>query len=257
MTPEEVFGKFVSFKLMVKDSKHVENIAHSNTSTPKLQAIAFKATEEKKEETTPSMGLPINPSKLDNEETTLIIESFRQILKQRKGKDYKPHSKRGCHRCGKFDHYIAKCSYASYSDSDEDKKGEKTMEKKKSFHKKNSGKEHVRKDWDFDESYSDSSYEDIANITINKGILFPNVGHKRLMAKEGKKKVQPRGTPKYTTFDDEDDSSDDDNLYLLFKGLIFEQIEKINELVKTINENDELLESLGNRLVRENKKMFS
>jgi hypothetical protein len=66
------------------------------------------------------------------------------------------------------------------------------------------------------------------------------------MAKEGKKKVQPRGTPKYTTFDDEDDSSDDDNLYLLFKGLIFEQIEKINELVKTINENDELLESLGN-----------
>jgi hypothetical protein len=48
MTPEEVFGKFVSFKLMVKDSKHVKNIAHSNTSTPKLQAIAFKATKEKR-----------------------------------------------------------------------------------------------------------------------------------------------------------------------------------------------------------------
>jgi hypothetical protein len=51
-----------------------------------VQPVAFKATEEKKEEPTPTKRLLIDASKLDNEEMTLIIKSFWQILKQRKGK---------------------------------------------------------------------------------------------------------------------------------------------------------------------------
>jgi hypothetical protein len=80
MSPEEVIGKFVSFELMIKDSKHIVNLEQGTTSTTKVQPIAFKATEEKKEESTPSR-LPIDASKLDNEEMALIIKSFRQILK--------------------------------------------------------------------------------------------------------------------------------------------------------------------------------
>jgi hypothetical protein len=64
--------------------------------------------------------LPIDASKLDNEEMALIIKSFRQILKQRKGKDYKPRSKRVCYRCGKSGHFIAKCPYSSDSDRDDE-----------------------------------------------------------------------------------------------------------------------------------------
>jgi hypothetical protein len=94
MSPEEVFGKFVSFELMIKDSKHIVNLEQGATSTPEVQSVAFKAIKEKKEESTPSR-LPINASKLDNEEVALIIKSFRQILKWRKGKDYKP-VPRGC-----------------------------------------------------------------------------------------------------------------------------------------------------------------
>jgi hypothetical protein len=86
MSPEEVIGKFVSFELMIKGSKKI--IEQDASSTPKAQPIAFKATEEKKEEST-SSRLPIDASKLDNEEMALIIKSFRQILKQRRGKDYK------------------------------------------------------------------------------------------------------------------------------------------------------------------------
>jgi hypothetical protein len=96
MSPEEVIGKFVSFELMIKGSK---KIIEQDTSTPEAQPIAFKATEEKKEEST-SSRLPINASKLDNEEMTLIIKSFRQILKQRRGKDYKSRSKKVCYKCG-------------------------------------------------------------------------------------------------------------------------------------------------------------
>jgi hypothetical protein len=95
MSPEEVIGKFVSFELMIKDSKHIVNLEQGVTSTPEVQSVAFKAIEEKKE-STPSRR-PIDASKLDNEEMAFIIKSFRQILKQRRGKDYKPRSKRVCY----------------------------------------------------------------------------------------------------------------------------------------------------------------
>ena len=79
------------------------------------QPVAFKATEEKKEESTPSRQ-PIDASKLDNEEMALVIKSFRQILKQRRGKDYKSRSKKVCYKCGKPGHFIAKCPLSSDSD---------------------------------------------------------------------------------------------------------------------------------------------
>jgi hypothetical protein len=208
MSPDEVIGKFVSFEFMIKDSKHIVNLEQGATSTPEVQLIAFKATEEKKDKPTPSR-LPIDASKLDNEEMALIIKSFQQILKQRKGKDYKLRSKRVCYRCGKTGHFIAECPYTSDSDRDDDKKGKKKMEKKKYF-KKKGGEAHMGREWDSEESSMDTSLdEDAANITINKGLLFPNIGHKWLMAKDGKKKkVHSRYTPKYTTSDDEGSSRD-------------------------------------------------
>jgi hypothetical protein len=98
MSPEEVIGKFVRFELMIKGSKKI--IEQGAPSTPEVQPVAFKATEEKKEESTSSRH-PIDASKLDNEEMALIIKSFHQILKQRKGKDYKSRSKKVCYKCGK------------------------------------------------------------------------------------------------------------------------------------------------------------
>jgi hypothetical protein len=187
MSSEEVIGKFVSFKLMIKDSKHIVNLEHGATSTPEVQLVAFKATKEKKEESTPSR-LPIDASKLDNEDMALIIKSFRQILKQRKGKDYKPRSKRVCYRCGKSGHFIAKWPYTSDSDRDDDKKGKKKIEKKR-YYKKKGDESHMGREWDSDESSTDSSSnKDAANIAINKGLFFPNVDHKCLMAKDDKKK---------------------------------------------------------------------
>jgi hypothetical protein len=84
MSLEEVIEKIVSFELMIKGSKKI--IEQGASSTPKMQPVAFKTTEKKKEEST-SSRLPIDASKLDNEEMALIIKSFRQILKQRRGKD--------------------------------------------------------------------------------------------------------------------------------------------------------------------------
>jgi hypothetical protein len=231
MSPEEVIGKIVSFEIMSKDSKHIVNLEQGTTSTPEVQPVAFKVTKEKKEEST-SSRLPIDASKIDNEEMALIIKSFHQIIKQRRGKDYKPRSKRVCYKCGKPSHFIAKCPMSSDSDRGEDKKGKK--KEKKRYYKKKGGDAHVCREWDSDESSTD---EDAANIAVNKGLLFPNVGHKCFMAMDGKKeKVQSITTPNYTTSSDEGSSSEDeDDLLTLFANLNMEQKEKLNELIGAIH----------------------
>jgi hypothetical protein len=254
MSPEEVIGKFVSFELMIKGSKHIVNLEQGGTSTPEVQPVTFKATEEEKKEST-SSRIPIDTSKLDNKEMALIIKSFSQILEQRRGKDYKPRSKRVCYKCGKPGHFIAKCPMSSDSDRDNDKKGRK--KEKKKYYKKKGGDAHVCQEWDSDMSSTDSSSdEDAANLAVNKGLLFPNVGHKCFMAKDDKKKkVQARTTPKYSTSSDEGSSSDDeDNLLSLFANLNMQQKEKLNELISVIHEKDELLDSQEEFLIKENKK---
>jgi hypothetical protein len=251
MSPEEVIGKFVSFELMIKGSKKI--IEQGDSSTPEAQPVAFKATEEKKQEST-SSRLPIDASKLDNEETTLIIKSFRQILRQRRGKDYKSCSKKVCYKCGKPDHFIAKCPLSSDSDRGNDKKGNRR--EKKRYYKKKGGDAHVCREWTSDESSTDSSSdEDAANIAVTKGLLFPNVGHKCLVAKDGKrKKVKSKSSTKYASSSDEDNSSDEEeNLLTLFANLNIQQ-KKLNELISAIHEKDELLDTQEDFLINENKK---
>ena len=95
-------------------------------------------------------------------------------------------------------------SYIKSHRRDEDKKGKN---ENKRYYKKKGGEAHMGREWDSDESSTDSSSDEDA---VNKGLLFPNVGHKCLMAKDGKKKVYSRATPKYTTSDDEGSSSDNE-----------------------------------------------
>jgi hypothetical protein len=252
MSLEEVIGKFVSFELMIKGSKKI--IEQGDSSTPEAQPVVFKAMEEKKQEST-SSRLPIDASKLDTEEMALIIKSFRQILKQRRGNDYKSRSKKVCYKCGKPGHFIAKCPLSSDSDRGNDKKGKRR--EKKMYYKKKGGDAHVCREWNSDESSTDSSSdEDTANIAVTKGLLFPNVGHKCLMAKDDKrKKVKSKSSTKYATSSDDDNSSDEeDNLLTLFANLNMQQKEKLNELISAIHEKDELLDTQEDFLIKENKK---
>jgi wobble nucleotide-excising tRNase len=184
----------------------------------------------------------------------LVIKSFRQILKQRRGKDYKPRSKKVCYKCGKLGHFIAKCPISSDSDRCDDKKGRR--KEKKRYYKKKGGDAHVCREWDSDESSSDSSDdEDAANIAVTKGLLFPNISHKCLMAKDGKKKkVKSKSSTRYESSSDENASDEEDNLRTLFANLNIQQKEKLNELISVIHEKDDLLDSQEDFLIKENKK---
>jgi ubiquinone biosynthesis protein UbiJ len=144
---------------------------------------------------------------------------------------------------------------SSDSDRGDSKRGMK--KEKKRYYKKKGGDAHVCQEWDSDESSTDSSSdEDAANIAVNKGLLFPNIGHKCLMEKDGKrKKVKYRTSTKYTTSSDEGSSSEDeDNLLTLFSNLNMQQKEKLNELIGAIHDKDELLDNQEEFLIKENKK---
>jgi hypothetical protein len=119
-------------------------------------------------------------------------------------------------------------------DRDGNKKWKKNKIEKRRYYKKKGGDAHMGRKWDSDKSSIDSSSdEDAANIAIKKGLLFPNVNHKSLMAKDNKKKkVHSRDTPKYTTSNNEGSSSDnEDDLTSLFSNLAKDQKKKINELI--------------------------
>jgi hypothetical protein len=158
-----------------------------------------------------------------------------------------------CYRCGKSGHFIAKCPISSESDRDEDKKGKK---EKKIYYKKKAGDAHMCREWDSDDSSTDSSSdEDAANIAVNKGLLFPNVGHKCLMAKDGKKKVHSRVPPNIQHLVMRVALAIMKMIYFLsLPTLAWNKRKKLNELIETINEKDDLLECQEDLLVKENKK---
>jgi chromosome segregation ATPase len=75
------------------------------------------------------------------------------------------------------------------------------------------------------------------------------------MAKE--KKVRIRDTPKYTSSSDEESFDDEIDYSELFKGLDRAKVEKINELIKALNEKYRLLEKQEDILYKEHDKFVS
>jgi hypothetical protein len=235
MTPEEILGKFVSGRMMIKEARYVDEALNGPIHEP--QTVALKATSSR--EALPSKVAQVEAAGINEEEMALIIKRFKTALKGRKEhpNKNKTKGKRSCFKCGKTGHFIANCP-DNDSDQGQEKSGKR--EKKKAY-KKAKGEAHLGKEWDSDCSLSDFDDEGLAATAFNKSSLFPNERHTCLMAKE--KKVITRETPKYSTSSDEDPSDDDEIDYTsLFKGLDRAKIEKINELIDALNEKDRLLE---------------
>jgi hypothetical protein len=75
------------------------------------------------------------------------------------------------------------------------------------------------------------------------------------MAKE--KKVRTRDTPKYTSSSDEESSDDEVDYSDSFMGLDRSKVDKINELIDSINEKDRLLEKQEDILYEEHDKFIN
>jgi hypothetical protein len=236
MTPEEILGKFVRGRMMVKEVRYVDDALNDPLPVYEPQTVALKATSSR--ETLPSKVAQVEATGLNEDEMALIIKRFKTALKGRK--EYpnknKTRGKRSCFKCGKTGHFIAQCP-DNENDQAQERHGKK--EKKKNY-KKAKGEAHLGKEWDSDCSSSDSDDEGLAVSAFDKSSLFPNERHTCLMAKE--KKVSIRDTPKYYSSSDEESSDDEVDYSSLFKGLDRAKVEKINELIDALNEKDRLLE---------------
>jgi hypothetical protein len=73
------------------------------------------------------------------------------------------------------------------------------------------------------------------------------------MARE--KKVRTQDIPKYTSSSDEESDDDDVDYNDLFKGLDSSKVDKINELIDSLNEKDRLLEKQEVILYEEHDKL--
>jgi hypothetical protein len=185
MTPEEILGKFVSGRMMVKEARYVDDALNGPLLVHEPQTIALKATNNR--EALPSKVAQVEVAGLNEDEMTLIIKRFKTALKGRK--EYpnknKARGKRSCFKCGKTGHFIAQCP-----DTDDDQEQEKHGKReKKKVYKKAKDEAHLGKEWDSDCSSSDSNDEGLAASAFNKSSLFPNERHTCLMAKEKKVSV--------------------------------------------------------------------
>jgi hypothetical protein len=236
MTHEEILGKFVSGRIMVKEARYVDDALNGPLPIYESQSVGLKATSSK--EALPSKVAQVEVVGLNEDEMALIIKRFKTALKgcMEYPNKNKSRGKRSCFKCGKTGHFIAQCL-----DNDNEQAQEKhgKREKKKNY-RKAKGKAHIGKEWDSDCSSSDSEDEGLAASAFNKFSLFPNERHMCLMAKE--KKVCIRDTPKYTSSSDEESSDDEVDYTDLFKGLDRTKVDKINELFDALNEKDRLLE---------------
>jgi hypothetical protein len=182
MTPEEILGKFVSGRMMVKEARYVNDAANRPLPLYELQPVALKATNSK--ETLPSKVAQVEAAGINEDEMVLIIKRFETALKGHKEYPNKNKSrgKLYCFKCGKFGHFIAQCPNND-NDQAQEKNGKK--ERKKNYRKAKS-EAHIGKEWDSDCSSSDSNDEGLAASAFNKSFLFPNEHHTCLMAKENK-----------------------------------------------------------------------
>jgi hypothetical protein len=251
MMPEEILGKFVSGRMMVKEARYVDDALNGPLPVYEPQPVALKTTSSR--EMLPSKVAQVEVARLNEDEMALIIKCFKTALKGRK--EYpnknKTRGKRSCFKCGKTGHFIVNCP-DNDSDQGQEKSGKK--EKKKNY-RKAKGEAHLGKEWDSDCSSFDSDDEGLVASAFNKSSLFPNERHTCLMAKE--KKVRVRDTPKYTSSSDEESSDDEVDYSSLFKGLDRAKVEKINELIDALNEKDRLLEKQEDILYEEHDKFVS
>jgi hypothetical protein len=142
LTPEEILGKFVSGRMMVKEARYMDDALNGPLPVYKPQPVALKATSSR--EALPSKVTQVEAIGLNEDEMTLIIKRFKTALKGRK--EYpnknKTRGKCSCFKCGKTVHFIAQCP-----DNDNDQGQEKSWkrEKKKNY-RKAKGEAHLGKE---------------------------------------------------------------------------------------------------------------
>jgi hypothetical protein len=82
MTPEEILGKFVSGRMMVKEARYMDDTLNGPLHVYESQPVALKATRSR--EALLSKVAQVEAARLNEDEMALIIKRFKTTLKGRK-----------------------------------------------------------------------------------------------------------------------------------------------------------------------------
>jgi hypothetical protein len=82
MTSEEILGKFVSERMMVKEARYVDDALNGPLPVYEPQPVSLKATSSR--EALPSKVAQVEAARLNEYEMALIIKHFKTALKGRK-----------------------------------------------------------------------------------------------------------------------------------------------------------------------------
>jgi hypothetical protein len=82
MTPEEILGKFVSGRMMVKEARYVDDIANGPLPLYESQPVALKETSSK--DALPNKVAQVEAAGLNEDEMVLVIKRFKTALKGHK-----------------------------------------------------------------------------------------------------------------------------------------------------------------------------
>jgi hypothetical protein len=109
MTPEEILGKFMSRRMMVKEARYMDDALNGPLLVYEPHPVALKATSSR--EALPSKVAQVEAAGLNEDEMALIIKCFKTTLKGRK--EYpsknKTRGKCSCFKCGKTGYFISQC----------------------------------------------------------------------------------------------------------------------------------------------------
>src|SRR5688572_25267403 len=139
MTPEEILGKFVNRRMMVKEARYVDDALNGPLPVYEPQLVALKATSSR--EALLSKVAQVKAAGLNKDEMALIIKRVKTALKGRKEYPNKSKAKGmcSCFKCGKTSHFIAQCP-DNNNDQEQEKHGKR--ENKKAY-KKAKGEVHL------------------------------------------------------------------------------------------------------------------
>jgi hypothetical protein len=82
MMLEEILGKYVSGRMMVKEARYVDDALNGPLPIYEPQSVALKATSSR--EALPSKVAEVEAVGINEDEMTLIIKRFKTALKGRK-----------------------------------------------------------------------------------------------------------------------------------------------------------------------------
>jgi hypothetical protein len=91
MMPEEILGKFVSGRMMVKEARYVDDALNGPLPVYEPQPVALKATSSR--ETLPSKVAQVEVAGLNEDEMALIIKRFQDRIERAQGVSQQEQSK--------------------------------------------------------------------------------------------------------------------------------------------------------------------